>query len=124
MAHPDDAILPGHWTSRITDAVAAKAARQLVAQHHGRAGAALLRPGERALTAHRITEHGHTARPPASPTTRAAAKAAFATTQTHRHLSGWESRPLRRRGQTCGVQEGSTPSTVQVRPRYPRGLPR
>jgi hypothetical protein len=74
----DGAILPGHWTSRITNALATKAARQLVAQRHGRAGAALLRPGETTLTAHRITEHAHTTRPPASPTTRATAKATFA----------------------------------------------
>jgi len=75
---PDGAILPGHFTSRITDAAATKAARHHVAQRHGRAGAALLRPGEHTLTAHRITEHGHTARLPASPGTRAAARAAFA----------------------------------------------
>src|SRR2546423_11481980 len=64
---PDGAILPGHFTSRMTEAAAAKAARRRVAQRHGRLGAALLRPGEHALTAHRITEHGHAARRPASP---------------------------------------------------------
>jgi hypothetical protein len=68
-------ILPGHWSSRVTDAAVTKTARRLVAARHGRAGAVLLRPGERSLTAHRITEHGRMARPPASPTTRAAAKA-------------------------------------------------
>ncbi len=77
-------ILPGHWSSLLTDAAATKTARRLVAARHGRAGAALLRPGERALTAQRITEHGRAARPPASPTTRAAARAAFATAQAHR----------------------------------------
>jgi hypothetical protein len=41
-------ILPGHWTSLLTDAAATKTARALVAARHGRAGAALLRPGERA----------------------------------------------------------------------------
>jgi hypothetical protein len=68
-------ILPGHWSSLLTDAVATKTARRLVAARHGRAGAALLRPGEHALTAQRITEHGRAARPPASPATRAAAHA-------------------------------------------------
>ena len=77
-------ILPGHFSSLLTDAAATKTARRLVAARHGRAGAALLRPGERALTAQRITEHGRAARPPASPTTRAAARATFATAQAHR----------------------------------------
>jgi hypothetical protein len=70
-------ILPGHWSSLLTDAAATKTARALVAARHGRAGAALLRPGERALTAQRITDHGRAARQPASPATRAAAKAAL-----------------------------------------------
>ncbi len=61
---PTGVILPGHWISLLTDAAATKTARRLVAAHHGRAGAALLRPGERALTAQRITEHGQAARPP------------------------------------------------------------
>jgi hypothetical protein len=89
---PEGVILPGHWTSRITDAAAIKTARALVAAHHGRAGAALLRPGERALTAQRITEHGRNARPPASATTRTAAKATLAATLAHpaRHI---QSRP-------------------------------
>jgi hypothetical protein len=68
-------ILPGHWTALLTDVAATKTARALVAARHGRAGAALLRPGERALTAQRITDHGRAARQPASPATRAAAKA-------------------------------------------------
>ena len=71
-------ILPGHYSALLTDAAATQAARREVAARHGRAGAALLRPGERALSAQRITEHGRAARPPASPTTRAAARAAFA----------------------------------------------
>ncbi|HEY3895087.1 MAG TPA: hypothetical protein VGL88_06935 [Pseudonocardiaceae bacterium] len=77
-------IPPGHYSSLLADAAAIKAARRLVAARHGRAGAALLRPGERALTAQRITEHGRASRPPASPTTRAAARAAFTTAQAHR----------------------------------------
>jgi hypothetical protein len=64
---PEGAILPGHWTSRLADAAAAQTARQLVAARHGRAGAALLRPGEHTLTATRITEHGHATRPPRQP---------------------------------------------------------
>src|SRR5947209_20164010 len=43
---PAGVILPGHWSSLLTDAAATKTARRLVAAHHGRAGAALLRPGE------------------------------------------------------------------------------
>ena len=81
---PDGVILPGHWSTRVTDAAATKAARALVAARHGRAGAALLRPGDRGLTAHRITEHGRASRPPASPTTRAAARAALAAAQARR----------------------------------------
>jgi hypothetical protein len=81
---PTDVILPGHWSSLLADAAATKAARRQVAARHGRAGAALLRPGERALSAQRITEHGRAARPPASPTTRAAARAAFAAAQAKR----------------------------------------
>jgi hypothetical protein len=68
-------ILPGHWSFLFTDVAAATTARRLVAARHGRAGAALLRPGERALTAQRITDHGRASRPPASTITRAAAKA-------------------------------------------------
>jgi hypothetical protein len=70
-------ILPGHWTSLLNDVTDSKTARRRVAARHGRAGAALLRPGERALTAQRITDHGRAARPPASPATRAAAHATF-----------------------------------------------
>jgi hypothetical protein len=81
---PAGAILPGHWSSLLAGAAATQAARHQVAARHGRAGAALLRPGERALSAQRITEHGRAARPPASPTTRAAARATFAATQAHR----------------------------------------
>jgi hypothetical protein len=75
---PDGAILPGHWTSRVADVAAAHVARRRVADRHGQAGAALLRPGEDVLTAQHIIDYGHTARPPASPTTRAAAKATLA----------------------------------------------
>jgi hypothetical protein len=59
---PDGAILLGHWTTRVTDAAAAKTARRCIAERHGRAGAALLRAGEHTLTPARITEHGHTVR--------------------------------------------------------------
>jgi hypothetical protein len=81
---PAGGILPGHYSSLLADAAATQAARHQTAARHGRAGAALLRPGERALSAQRITEHGRAARPPASPTTRAAARATFAATQAHR----------------------------------------
>jgi len=90
---PDGTILPGHWTARVTEAAAARTARRFVAQRHGRAGAALLRPGEHALTAQRIIDYGRTARPPASPSTRAAAKATLATALA--------TRPARRRGTGC-----------------------
>jgi hypothetical protein len=82
---PDGTILPGHWTTRITEAAAARTARRLVAQHHGRAGAALLQPGERVLTAQHIIDYGQAARPPANPTTRAAAQAALAAALAARH---------------------------------------
>lgn len=82
-------ILPGHYTSRLADVAATKAARAHIAARHGRAGAALLRPGERALTARRITEHGRTARPPANSTTRAMAKATLAATlRARRQVTG------------------------------------
>jgi hypothetical protein len=74
-ATPDGAILPGHWSALLIDAAATKTARRSVAARHGRAGAALLRPGERALTGQRITDHGRAARSPASPATRAVARA-------------------------------------------------
>jgi hypothetical protein len=98
---PEGVTLPGHWTSRVTDAAATKTARAQVAARHGRAGAALLRPGERALSAHRITEHGRNARPPASPTTRAAAKttltAALAKPSRHfqNHRTPWGNPTMR-----------------------------
>jgi hypothetical protein len=38
----DGAILPGYWTTRVTDAAAAKTARRCIAERHGRAGAVLL----------------------------------------------------------------------------------
>jgi hypothetical protein len=81
---PQGSILPGHRTAHLTDTAAAKAARQATAARHGRAGAALLRPGERALIAQCITEHGRAARPPASATTRATAKATLAATLASR----------------------------------------
>jgi len=93
---PDGAILPGSWTSRVADVAAAHAARRCVVEHHGRAGAALLRPGERVLTTQRIIDYGQAARPPASPSTRAAAKAALATALATRHA--------RRRGLGCAPE--------------------
>jgi hypothetical protein len=99
---PDNVILPGHYSSRTANAAALAAARRLVAARHGRAGAALLRPGERALTPDRIAEHGHTARPPANPTTRATAKAtltaALAHHPRHRELHSITSSPQAHRG--------------------------
>jgi hypothetical protein len=56
---PQGAILPGYWTSRRTDATATRTARRHIAARHGHTGAALLRPGERALTAQRIAQHRH-----------------------------------------------------------------
>ncbi|MBV9058853.1 MAG: hypothetical protein JOZ09_06815 [Pseudonocardiales bacterium] len=82
---PDGAILPGHWTSRVADVAAARAARQGIAARHGRAGAGLLRPGERVLTVQHIIDYGRTTRPPASPTTRAAAKAVLAAALAAQH---------------------------------------
>jgi len=69
----DGAILPGHWTSRVNDVAAVRAARRQVAERHGRVGARLLRAGEAALSAQRIAEHGRAARPPVTPATRTAA---------------------------------------------------
>jgi hypothetical protein len=60
---PDGAILPGHWTARVTDAAHARAARRFVAQRHGQAGATLLRPGEGVLTTQRIIDYGQMVRP-------------------------------------------------------------
>jgi len=82
---PDGAILPGSWTSRVADVAAIRAARRAVADRYGRAGAALLEPGEGVLTAQRIIDYGRVARPPASPATRAAAKAALAAALVARH---------------------------------------
>jgi hypothetical protein len=82
---PDGAILPGHWTARVTEAAAARTARRFVAQRHGRAGAALLRPGEGVLIAQRIIDYGQAVRPLASPATRAAAKAALGAALAARH---------------------------------------
>jgi hypothetical protein len=93
---PDGAILPGSWTSRVAEVAAAHAARRCVAEHHGQAGAALLRPGERVLTTQHIIDYGHTARPPASPTTRAAAQATLAAALATRHA--------RRRGLRCALE--------------------
>ena len=74
---PDGTILPGSWTSRVAEAAAIRAARRQVADRYGRAGAALLELGEHVLTAQRIIDYGQAARPPASPATRTAAKAAL-----------------------------------------------
>jgi hypothetical protein len=60
----DGAVLPGYWSSRVTHADAARAARQRVADRHGRAGVRLLRASEQMLTADRIAEHGRHARLP------------------------------------------------------------
>jgi hypothetical protein len=59
---PDGRIMVGHWGARVTDAAAAKHARAQVAERHGQAGTALLRGGERTLTAERIAEHGRAIR--------------------------------------------------------------
>jgi hypothetical protein len=55
-------FLPGYWTSRLGSAAADGQAREQVRARHGRAGAGLLRAGERALSARRIAEHGRAAR--------------------------------------------------------------
>jgi hypothetical protein len=78
----DGVILTGHYSALLTAAAATKAARARIAARHGRAGAALLRPGEHTLTPDRITEHGHASKPSASPATRAAAKTTLAATLT------------------------------------------
>jgi len=80
---PEGAILPGHYSARLADVAAARAR---VAACHGRAGAALLPPGESTLTPERITEHGQISRPPARPNTRAAAKATLAATLRARRV--------------------------------------
>jgi hypothetical protein len=75
---PDGAIVAGYWGAKVADATEIHTARARIAAHYGRAGAALLRAGERTLTADRIAEHGrttraqtrvHTTAPPARPTT-------------------------------------------------------
>jgi hypothetical protein len=60
----DGTVLTGYWSSRVTHADAARAARQRVADRHGRAGVRMLRAGEQVLTADRIAEHGRHARLP------------------------------------------------------------
>ena len=90
---PDGAILPGSWTSRVADVAAIRTARRAVADRYGRAGAALLEPGEDVLTAQRIIDYGQAARPPASPATRAAVKVALA--------AALATRPARPRGTGC-----------------------
>jgi hypothetical protein len=58
----DGAIVAGYWAAKVADATEANTAAARVADRHGRAGAALLRAGERTLTAERIAEHGRTVR--------------------------------------------------------------
>jgi hypothetical protein len=85
---PDGAIVAGYWAAKVSDATDAKTAPARVADRYGRSGAALLRAGERTLTAERIAEHGRTVRaqararatamprqssPPPRPTPRSAA---------------------------------------------------
>ena len=58
----DNAIRPGHWTSRIRRHDTAQQAREQIRARHGQAGVRLLRAGEHTLTAERIAEHGRTMR--------------------------------------------------------------
>lgn len=58
----DGVIVVGYWAAKVADAGEATTAPARVADRHGRAGAALLRAGERTLTAERIAEHGRTVR--------------------------------------------------------------
>jgi hypothetical protein len=68
-------IRPGYWTSRTRSvagsvagsATAGVSARELVRQRHGRAGARLLRAGDRGLSVERIVEHGAAMRPGSPP---------------------------------------------------------
>jgi hypothetical protein len=60
----DGTVLAGYWSSRVTHADTARAARQRVADRHGRSGVRLLRAGEQVLTADRVAEHGRHARLP------------------------------------------------------------
>jgi hypothetical protein len=55
-------FLPGYWTTRVGSSAADGRAREQVRARHGRAGAALLRAGDRALSAQRIAEHARAAR--------------------------------------------------------------
>ena len=59
---PEGAVVTGYWAAKVAEADAAKNAQAEVLARYGRAGAALLRAGERTLTADHITEHGRTAR--------------------------------------------------------------
>jgi hypothetical protein len=59
---PDGAVVAGYWATKVADADTAHTARARVADRHGRAGAGLLRAGERTLTAERVAEHGRAAR--------------------------------------------------------------
>lgn len=59
---PTGAITVGYWAAKVADAHDAHTAPARVASRHGRTGAALLRPGHRALTAERIAEHGRAVR--------------------------------------------------------------
>jgi hypothetical protein len=59
---PTGAIATGYWAAKVADAHDAHTATARVASRHGRTGAALLRPGHRALTAERIAEHGRAVR--------------------------------------------------------------
>jgi hypothetical protein len=59
---PDGAIVAGYWATKVADAAETKTAPAQIAARYGRAGAALLRAGERTLTADRIAEHGRAVR--------------------------------------------------------------
>jgi hypothetical protein len=59
---PDGAVVAGYWAAKVADAADAHTARARVADRHGRAGASLLRSGERTLTAERVAEAGRAAR--------------------------------------------------------------
>lgn len=54
-------VLPGYWSTRQRDATIGRSARVQIRARHGRAGARLLRAGERALTPAHITEYGRAA---------------------------------------------------------------
>jgi hypothetical protein len=59
---PDGTITTGYWAAKVADAAEGKSARAQVAARYGRAGASLLRAGERALSADHIAEHGRAVR--------------------------------------------------------------